>query len=170
MSSDKMKHAGKTSEKHGLSEKDPESLFKHYIEGSGTDEDILFEINELLHSGKYESTRKNVRAPLAIKVVFKTNGEEFTGESYTLSNRGIFIKHPSPPPVSTPVEVTFTIPSHKTPINVSGKVVQSTAIDEATKKRSLAGMSIVFDSIDPKSANNIDEMVKKKIKGIKRPS
>ncbi len=93
MGSDKLKNADDTFKLSDHAVKEPEGLFKNYIEGAGTDEDTLFEINELLHAGKFDSTRKNVRAPLAIKVNFKIGNEEFLGESYTVSSRGIFIKH-----------------------------------------------------------------------------
>ena len=170
MGSDKTANPNEKSKVLDQAAIDSENAFEDLVDGLITNEDTLFGINEFLHSGNHQSTRKNVRAPLAIKVIFRIGNEEFLGESYTLSSQGIFIKHPSPPPVSTPIEISLNFPDHKHNITASGKVVQSTSIGEASKKGVLAGMSIVFDSIDSKSSSMIDEMVRNKIKRIKKPT
>ena len=149
---------------------DPGIIIQEYIEGSSSPEETLFKINEILFADEIENTRKYVRAPLTIPVVFLVNGKTYTGATYTLSQRGMFIKHPSPPCSGETIPLAFEIPDEGGEIEVKAEVRNSFSIEEATEQGVLSGMSVVFKNISGKDRRRIDKLVKKLARQMKKPN
>ncbi len=146
---------------------DPGQWIQEYIQGSKSAEEALFKINEILYAGEYESTRKHVRAPVAVDVKFTVGSNEYKGVSYTLSQKGVFIKFADPPPVKTEVLVELFLPDEEKTVKTKGKVVQSTPLGEASEKGSLSGMAVVFNRIKAEDRKRIDRVVKSRAREMK---
>ena len=71
--------------------KDQGLQIQKYLGSSASPEEALFKINEILYSGQYETTRKNVRAPVSLAVDFKVGDNSYAATTYTLSQKGAFI-------------------------------------------------------------------------------
>lgn len=134
--------------------------FQEYIGGSKSPEEALFKINELLNAGKIENTRKNVRAPLSVPVTFKIGGKSHSASSYTLSQKGAFIKFPNPPKNGTVIEILLKLPDDGGDIRVEGEVVNSITMEDASKKGELSGMAVVFRKIGQEQRRRIDRLVR----------
>lgn len=147
---------------------DPGLVFQEYLSTSNSPEEALFKINEFLHAGTFESTRENVRAPLSVPVAFKVDDKTQVGTSYTLSQNGIFIKCPHPPPVETQVKIDLQLPDQSDFIQAQGEVVQSISLEEAASKGSLFGMAVVFNKIKSEDRRRIDRAVRDFARQMKR--
>jgi len=144
--------------------KDPGLRMQEYLNGSTSAEETLFKINELLYSGEHENTRKNARAPVDLPVSFYIGGDRYESTLYTLSQKGAFIKHPDPPAQGTEIRIELEIGDGGGPIKATGEVLQSAAIDEAMKRASLSGMSVLFTRIGKDDRIRIDRLVRKQVK------
>jgi len=150
---------------------DPGRVFQEYLGASNAPEETLFKINEFLHAGKFESTRKNVRAPLSVPVAYKVDDNTFVGTSYTLSQKGMFVKCPHPPPVDTPINIELQLPDESEFIHAEGEVVHSIPLEDASQQTTISGMSVVFRKIKPEDRRRIDRVVKafaRRMKGSKK--
>ena len=150
---------------------DPGLVFQEYLGTSVSPEEALFKINEFLHAGKFESTRKNVRAPLSVPVAYKVDDNTFVGTSYTLSQKGMFVKCPHPPPVDTPINIELQLPDESEFIHAEGEVVHSIPLEDASQQTTISGMSVVFRKIKPEDRRRIDRVVKafaRRMKGSKK--
>lgn len=134
--------------------------FQDYLGASSTPEETLFKINELLSAGRIENTRKNVRAPISVAVSFRFDDEVFVSHTYTLSQRGLFLKWPSPPPEGTRIELEIHLPDTGEVVSALGSVVNSTTLSEAADKGELSGMAVVFDRIRTEDRRSIDRLVR----------
>jgi len=146
--------------------RDPGLQLQEYLRETSSAEEALFMINELLHAGQHQELRKNMRAPIALPVVFRLGAATYKSSSYTLSQRGIFIKFPEPPPEGTEIEMEFVLPDEGGPIRTRGEVVQSAGLAEAMKRASISGMSVVFSGISREDRRRIDKMVRSYIKKV----
>ena len=134
--------------------------FQDYLGASRTAEETLFKINELLASGRIESTRKNIRAPIPLAVSFRIDGEINITHTYTLSQRGLFLKWASPPPEGTRVEMEIHLPGGGGVVSAEGVVVNSVSMEEALGKGTLSGMAVVFDRIRPEDRHALERLVR----------
>jgi len=147
---------------------DPGLVFQEYLGTSVSPEEALFKINEFLHAGKFESTRKNVRAPLSVPVAFKVDDKTQVGTSYTLSQKGMFVKCPHPPPLRTQVQIELQLPDESDFIQVQGEVVESIPLEEAARKSSLSGMAVVFGKIKSEDQRRIERAVRAYVRRMGR--
>ena len=109
-----------------------------------------------------------MRAPLSVPVAFKVDDKTQVGTSYTLSQKGMFIKCPHPPPVQTQVQIDLQLPDESDFIEVEGQVVQSISLEEAANKAALSGMAVVFKKIKPEDRKRIDRVVRAFARRMKR--
>lgn len=148
--------------------KDPGRIIQEYLSDSSSPEEVLFKINEILFARQYESTRRYMRAPVALEVTFKVLGKTYNSSSYSLSQRGMFIKSPSPPPVGVDIEVDFTLPDGGGLVHAEGEVVHASALQQAMKQSSILGMSVVFRKIKPEDRRRIDKLVRSRTRKSKK--
>jgi len=141
--------------------------FQGYLGASQTPEETLFKINELLSAGHIESTRKNVRAPISVAVSFRIEGEVHITHTYTLSQRGLFLKWASPPPEGTRVEMEIHLPDSSEVVLAEGLVVNSVPLSEAAVKGALSGMAVVFDRIRAEDRRALDRLVRARARRIR---
>lgn len=141
--------------------------FQDYLNASRTPEEALFKINELLAASRIESTRKNVRAPISVAVSFRIDGEVNLSHTYTLSQRGLFLKWASPPPEGTRLELEIHLPEGGEVIAAEGVVVNSVPPSEASSKGALVGMAVVFDRIRSEDRRSLDRLVRAQMRRLR---
>ncbi len=150
-------------------EKDAGVWIQNYLGKSLSPEETLFKLNEILYADRHRGIRKNVRAPFPVQVSINIDGSVQKSTVYTLSQKGAFIKHPSPPPAGRIIDVYLTLPDEGPLISVKGNVVESIPIDKASAKGVLSGMSVVFTDVSATDRKRIDKLVKDKAKRMQKP-
>ena len=148
--------------------KDPGRLIVDYFSKPSSPEETLFMINEILFSGEHDNTRKHVRAPISVPVAYRANDKTHVSSSYTLSQKGAFIKSPEPLARGAKIEVEISLPDGGAPVRVDGEVVQSLPLEEARENANISGMSVVFRGIRQKDRQRIDKLVRARAKKIKK--
>jgi hypothetical protein len=146
--------------------RDPGLQLQEYLSRTASAEETLFMINELLFSGQNQGTRKNVRAPVSVPVTFRLGSTVHRASSYTLSQRGMFIKFPDPPVPGTVMELEFALPDNGEAIKTGAEVVQSADLEEAMKRSSISGMSVVFTDISREHRKRIEMVVRGYLKKV----
>lgn len=151
--------------------RDPGLRMQEYLAKSTSPEETLFKINELLFDGQGENIRKHARAPISVNVVFPLGGAKHYSTTYTLSQKGAFIKYPEPPPRGTAFELELLLEDGFPSIFVTAEVVQSETLEQALKRASLSGMSVVFTKIGREEKRRIDRVVRQSLKKMgKKPA
>lgn len=104
-------------------------------------------------------TRKDKRAPISIKVRFKSATLDEFIEQYSLdiSRGGIFIKAPKPMAVGTLLKFEFRLKDDSRLIHGVGRVVWNRDEDSSSGKP--PGMGIKFIKMDPESRALVEQMV-----------
>ena len=105
-------------------------------------------------------TRKDKRAPISLKVRFKsaTLDEFMEHYSHDISRGGIFIKSKNPMSVGTLLKFEFQLKDESRVIHGVGRVVwQREATDDHPP-----GMGIKFIKMDPESRSLVDETVQRR--------
>jgi hypothetical protein len=147
--------------------RDQGRLIQEYLSHSGSAEETLFKINELLFAGNYESTRKHVRAPVSVPVIFRVGEVSYNSSTYTLSQKGAFIKYAEPPLKGTRLNIELFLPDGEPRVQAEGEVVQSAALNDAMRRADISGMSVVFKKIKPEDRRRIDKLVRSQARKIK---
>lgn len=140
--------------------RDPGIWLQEYLAGSASPEETLFKINELLHAGQIENTRKYVRAPLSAPVIFRLGESTAMGISYTLSQKGMFIKCPNPPAVGSRLQIGLALPDGGDALQLEAEVIQSNPLSKTARNSNLSGMSVVFRKISAEDRRRIDRLVR----------
>ncbi|MFO8057555.1 MAG: PilZ domain-containing protein [bacterium] len=140
--------------------KDPILFLQNYLFSSHTPDEVLFKINEILFGEKAESTRKYDRAPISLPVIFEYNGGRQKCTSYTLSQMGMFVKCPHPPPVDSDIMMEIELPNQEDKLRLEARVVHSNDLEKARKDSSLSGMSVVFTNVSQKDRRRLQRLVK----------
>ncbi|HUT53458.1 MAG TPA: PilZ domain-containing protein [bacterium] len=147
--------------------KDAVLRFQEYLTSSSSAEEVLFKINELLYAPGAESTRKYVRAPVSIPVVFKIGEQSFSSTTYTLSQKGAFIKFTDPPAKSTRIIIELHLPDGGEVARMEAEVVHSASLQEAMSRADVSGMSVVFKKMKPEDRRRIDKLVRARARKMK---
>lgn len=138
---------------------DPGRWIQDYLGNSNTAEETLFKINELLHAGAFEDTRKTPRAPISFPVECRLQNQSFQGSCYTLSQHGMFIRCAMPPSPDSALELLLHLPDGGPALQVEGQVIQAKPYQEAVQDETLSGMSVVFTRIRPEDRRRIEKLV-----------
>jgi uncharacterized protein (TIGR02266 family) len=77
-----------------------------------------------------EERRGGPRIPIEMWVEETTGSERYFRRAGNLSRGGLRLEHTIPLPVGTHVNLTFTLPGDKTPIEVSGEIVSAAGPEE----------------------------------------
>jgi type IV pilus assembly protein PilZ len=101
--------------------------------------------------------RRAERADLVVRVDYQTVDEIFSEFARNINEGGLFVETEAPHPLGTRVELQFKLPGSDEPLQVSGSVVRTSpgTQDEPS------GMGIVFDELDPRSRQRINELVRR---------
>jgi|SRR5579863_1745157 len=73
-----------------------------------------------------EERRGGPRIPIEMWVEETTGSERYFRRAGNLSRGGLRLEHTIPLPVGTSVNLTFTLPGDKAPIEVTGEIVSAT--------------------------------------------
>jgi len=105
-------------------------------------------------------TRKDKRAPVSLKVCFKSATVDEFIEQYSkdVSKGGIFIKSSQPMAVGTLLKFQFQLKDESQLIRGVGRVVWSRAEEDAGSERP-SGMGIKFIKMDGDSKTMVDRIV-----------
>ena len=139
---------------------DPSLKLHKVLSKSSSAEEVLFKINELLYQAREESTRRNVRVPVSIPVVYRVGEQDFNGLSYTLSQEGVFIKSRAPLPKETSLDLELMLPGQDQGILIAGEVIQSTPPGDAREQSGISGMAVIFRKIRTQDRRRIDRFVR----------
>jgi uncharacterized protein (TIGR02266 family) len=74
--------------------------------------------------------RGEPRIPIEMWVEETTGSERYFRRAGNLSRGGLRLEHTIPLPVGTVVNLTFTLPGDKAPVEVSGEIVSAAAPEE----------------------------------------
>jgi type IV pilus assembly protein PilZ len=101
--------------------------------------------------------RRAERADLVVRVDYQTVDEIFSEFARNINEGGLFVETETPHPPGTRVDLQFKLPGNDEPLQVSGSVVRTTpgSADEPS------GMGIVFDELDTRSRQRINELVRR---------
>jgi len=78
-----------------------------------------------------DSERRNdARIPLEMWVEETTEHERYFRRAGNLSRGGLRLEHTIPLPIGTVVNLTFTLPGDKSPVNVTGEIVSNAGPDD----------------------------------------
>ena len=146
--------------------KDPSLQLQQYLGRQTSPEVTLFLINELLNTAEHKQLRRNVRAPINVPVSFRLGAAVHKATSYTLSQRGMFIKFPHPPAAGSELELSFELQDGGGPIRARGEVVASAGLSEAMERAAISGMSVVFTKIGKEERRRIDRVVRAFMKKV----
>jgi uncharacterized protein (TIGR02266 family) len=81
-------------------------------------------------SGAAEERRGGPRIPIEMWVEETTGSERYFRRAGNLSRGGLRLEHTIPLPIGTVVNLTFTLPGDKTPVDVSGEIVSAAAPED----------------------------------------
>src|SRR5687767_7656127 len=106
-------------------------------------------------------TRKHKRAPVSLKVRFKSATVDEFIEQYAkdISRGGIFIKSKTPMAIGTLLKFEFQLKDESRLIHGVGRVVWKREQDEANGDDSPPGMGIKFIKMDPESRQIVEKIV-----------
>jgi type IV pilus assembly protein PilZ len=101
--------------------------------------------------------RRAERADLVVRVDYQTVDEIFSEFARNINEGGLFVETETPHPLGTRVDLQFKLPGNDEPLQVSGSVVRTAAgsADEPS------GMGIVFDELDTRSRQRINDLVRR---------
>ena len=102
--------------------------------------------------------RISERRPMFRVCRYNIDGREYADLSTNISERGIFIKNFSPPPIGTRVSMTVTLPEEwgNLPLEIIGKVAWIDGSDDPHKR----GMGLEFVSVKATSLPIIEYFVR----------
>lgn len=155
-----------TKTKSARRREDPGLKFQKLISSARSPEEVLFKINELLFMAEDSSTRKNVRAPVAVPVRYRVGGVAFSGITYTISREGLFIKSREPFPRDTLVELEIELPDVEETVAAEGMVVHCISLHDAKAKGGISGMALVFNRIKATDRRRLDRFVRSRAREI----
>ncbi len=106
-------------------------------------------------------TRKDKRAPVSLKVRFKSATVDEFIEQYSvdISTGGLFIKTKSPMPIGTLLKFEFQLKDESRLIHGVGRVVWRRDEEQAKGSDIPAGMGIKFIKMDPESRALVDKII-----------
>jgi len=139
------------------------------LTGSSSPEEILFKINEMIYSQAGSYTRKNLRVPISIPISYQVRGKSFEGDTYTLSQDGVFIKTLEPLEENTLVSLRLNLPGEGREIEAEGRVINSTALKDALSSGGVSGMAVVFCKIKEVDRRRVHRFVKARARQMFRP-
>ena len=96
-----------------------------------------------------EERRGGPRIPLEMWVEETTGSERYFRRAGNLSRGGLRLEHTIPLPVGTKVNLTFTLPGDKAPIEVTGEIVSATAPEDLR-------MGVKFTNVSAEAQGKID--------------
>ena len=96
-----------------------------------------------------EERRGGPRIPLEMWVEETTGSERYFRRAGNLSRGGLRLEHTIPLPVGTSVNLTFTLPGDKTPIEVTGEMVSAAAPEDLR-------MGVKFTNLSAEARDKID--------------
>ena len=137
-----------------------------YLTSSSSPEEMLFKINEMIYSQAGSSSRRNLRVPVSIPVSYRIGGDDFTGDTYTLSQDGLFIKTPEPLEKNTSISLKLNLPGDSKEIKAEGEVIDCMSPDDAVSGGALSGMAVVFHKIKQEDRKRIRRYVKARAKDL----
>lgn len=94
-------------------------------------------------SSDHDDRRKEQRAPIELKVGYKRLNTFFADYTRNISRGGTFIGTERPLPLGTEFVFALTVPGLDEPLRLTGKVIWTTSVEDATKANP-AGMGIEF--------------------------
>jgi type IV pilus assembly protein PilZ len=94
-------------------------------------------------SSEDDERRRELRAPIELKVGYKRLNTFFADYTRNISRGGTFIGTERPLPLGTEFVFALTVPGLDEPLRLTGKVIWTTSVDDATKANP-AGMGIEF--------------------------
>src|SRR3954470_2682168 len=89
------------------------------------------------------------RLPIEMWVEETTGSERYFRRAGNLSRGGLRLEHTIPLPVGTKVNLTFTLPGDKVPIEVTGEIVSPTAPEDLR-------MGVKFTNLSADAQGRID--------------
>jgi uncharacterized protein (TIGR02266 family) len=98
--------------------------------------------------------RVEPRIPIEMWVEETTGTERYFRRAGNLSRGGLRLEHTIPLPAGTVVNLTFTLPGDKSPVEVSGEIVSPTAPEELR-------MGVKFRELSPEAKERIDAYLTK---------
>jgi type IV pilus assembly protein PilZ len=106
--------------------------------------------------------RRDVRAPIELKVEYKRLNSFFADYTRNLSKGGTFIATNKPLPIGTEFVFRLTVPNLEQPLEIHGKVAWTVAPENATREAP-AGMGIRFQYRDDEARAAIHGVIEKLI-------
>ena len=106
-------------------------------------------------------TRKDKRAPVSLKVRFKSATVDQFIEQYSMdiSRGGLFIKSKSPMPVGTLLKFEFQLKDESRLIQGVGRVVWMRMAEQSSEPDRPPGMGVKFIKMDPQSRAIVERIV-----------
>lgn len=98
--------------------------------------------------------RGEPRIPIEMWVEETTGSERYFRRANNLSRGGLRLDHTIPLPVGTVVNLTFTLPGDKAPVEVRGEIVSAAAPEELR-------MGVKFIDLTPDARARIDAFLAK---------
>jgi uncharacterized protein (TIGR02266 family) len=96
-----------------------------------------------------EERRGGPRIPIEMWVEETTGSERYFRRAGNLSRGGLRLEHTIPLPVGTNVNLTFTLPGDKAPIEVTGEIVSAAAPEDLR-------MGVKFTKVSDEARTKID--------------
>jgi type IV pilus assembly protein PilZ len=110
--------------------------------------------------------RRAERADLIVRVDYQTVDELFSEFARNINEGGLFVETENPHPPGTRVDLQFKLPGSDEPVQVRGSVVRTTpGTDEDP-----SGMGIVFDELDARTRQRINDLVRRLRASSRKPS
>ncbi len=105
-----------------------------------------------------DDKRRSERLPMFRVCCYNIEGRDYADLSTNISERGIFIKNFSPPPLGTRVTLTVTLPEEwgNLPLQIVGKVARVDDGEDPHKR----GMGIEFTSVKADSRPIIEYFIR----------
>jgi uncharacterized protein (TIGR02266 family) len=94
------------------------------------------------------------RIPIEMWVEETTGSERYFRRANNLSRGGLRLDHTIPLPIGTIVNLTFTLPGDKTPVEVRGEIVSAAAPEELR-------MGVKFLDLSPEARSRLDAFLSK---------
>lgn len=104
-----------------------------------------------------DERRTNPRAPVELKVDYRTVGSFVTNFSKDVSTGGVFIRTSAPLPVGTRVRLRLALPGDALPVALDGVVEWERGLHES--ESGPAGMGVSFENASPELVAGLRRLV-----------
>jgi CheY-like chemotaxis protein len=130
-----------------------------YVHKSVPLDHVLFRVNGILHPA--QSDRRTPRVAVSVLVEYPAADGRRWATTYNLSEGGVYVRTPDPPPAGDVVDLVLALPTSREPVRVQAEVVHAATTEGVEGTGYPAGFGGRFLSPSPVAMSSIRRLVER---------